>query len=145
MNQPFSSSAAGPFGRRLKRERGARIPVTVVTGFLGAGKTTLVRSFLQTEEGRGTAVVVNEFGAAGIDDALLRASADETVLLGNGCLCCTVRSDLQIALRKLVMERERGEVPDFRRVVIETSGLADPSPILQSFVTDRALGGEFHV
>jgi len=145
MNQPFSSSAAGPFGRRLKRERGARIPVTVVTGFLGAGKTTLVRSFLQTEEGRGTAVVVNEFGAAGIDDALLRASADETVLLGNGCLCCTVRSDLQIALRKLVADRERGEAPDFRRIVIETSGLADPSPIMQTFATDRALGTEFHV
>lgn len=145
MNQLFSSPASGPFGRRLKRERGARIPVTVVTGFLGAGKTTLVRSFLQTEEGRGTAIVVNEFGAAGIDDALLRSSADDTVLLGNGCLCCTVRSDLQIALRKLVADRERGEIPDFRRIIIETSGLADPSPILQTFATDRALGGEFHV
>ncbi|MGH6790641.1 MAG: CobW family GTP-binding protein [Pseudolabrys sp.] len=145
MNQLFQSPAASPFGRRVKRERGARIPVTVVTGFLGAGKTTLLQKFLQTEEGRGTAVVVNEFGAAGIDDALLRSSADETVLLGNGCLCCVMRSDLQIALRRLVMERERGEVPDFRRVMIETSGLADPSPILQSFATDRALGGEFHV
>lgn len=145
MNQLFASSTAGPFGRRLKRERGARIPVSVVTGFLGAGKTTLVRSFLQTEEGRGTAVVVNEFGATGIDDALLRASADDTVLLGNGCLCCTVRTDLQIALRKLVADRERGDAPDFRRIVIETSGLADPSPILQTFATDRALGTEFHV
>ncbi|HVV61053.1 MAG TPA: GTP-binding protein [Pseudolabrys sp.] len=145
MNQLFQSPAASPFGRRVKRERGARIPVTVVTGFLGAGKTTLLQKFLQTDEGRGTALVVNEFGAAGIDDALLRSSADETVLLGNGCLCCVTRSDLQIALRRLVMERECGEVPDFRRVVIETSGLADPSPILQTFVTDRALGGEFHV
>ncbi|HET7849920.1 MAG TPA: GTP-binding protein [Pseudolabrys sp.] len=145
MNQIFQSPAAGPFGRRLRRERGARIPVTIVTGFLGAGKTTLVRSFLQTEEGRGTAIVVNEFGAAGIDEALLRSSADDTVLLGNGCLCCTVRSDLQIALRKLVSDRERGEIPDFRRIVIETSGLADPSPILQTFATDRALGSEFHI
>lgn len=145
MLQPFQSAQAGPFGRRQKHTRGARIPVTVVTGFLGAGKTTLVKRFLQTPEGRGTALVVNEFGAIGIDDALLRSSADETVLLGNGCLCCNVRSDLQVALRQLVSERERGQVPYFGRVVIETSGLADPSPILHTFATDRALGGEFHV
>lgn len=145
MQQLFQSTQSGSFGRRLKHARGARIPVTVVTGFLGAGKTTLVKHFLQTPEGRGTAVVVNEFGAAGVDDALLRSSADETVLLGNGCLCCNVRSDLQVALRRLVSERERGQVPYFNRVVIETSGLADPSPILHTFATDRALGGEFQV
>jgi G3E family GTPase len=145
MNEIFPSPAAGRFGRRLKRERGARVPVTVITGFLGAGKTTLLKRFLGTQEGRGTAVVINEFGATGIDDALVRGSADETVLLGNGCLCCITRSDLQLALRRLVVERERGEIPDFRRVVIETSGLADPSPILQTFATDRALGGAFHV
>ena len=121
------------------------MPVTVVTGFLGAGKTTLLRAFLATPEGQGTAVVVNEFGAAGIDDALVRESADETVLLGNGCLCCITRSDLQRALRRMVIERERGELPDFKRIVIETSGLADPSPILQTFATDRALGDMFHV
>ena len=141
----FPSRAAGPFGRRLKRERGARLPVTVVTGFLGAGKTTLVRRFLASPEGQGTAVIINEFGAVGIDDALLRASADETVLLGNGCVCCVTRTDLQVALRRLVFDRERGTVPPFARVVIETSGLADPGPILQTFSTDRALGGEFHI
>jgi len=145
MNELFPSPAAGQFGRRLKRERGPRVPVTVVTGFLGAGKTTLLRRFLGTPEGRGTAVVVNEFGATGIDDALIRSSADETVLMGNGCMCCITRSDLQQALRRMVVERERGEVPDFRRIVIETSGLADPSPILQTFATDRALGEVFHV
>ena len=141
----FPSRAAGPFGRKLKHARGARIPVTVVTGFLGAGKTTLVRGFLQTPEGRGTAVVINEFGAVGIDDALVRASTDEVALLGNGCLCCTTRSDLQLALRRLVAERETGALPRFGRVMIETSGLADPGPILQTFATDRALGGEFFV
>src|SRR4051812_22767383 len=101
MNEMFQSPTAGLFGRRQKRERGARIPVTIVTGFLGAGKTTLISRFLNTAEGRGTAIVVNEFGAAGIDDALLRQSADSTVLLGNGCLCCVMRSDLQITLRAL--------------------------------------------
>ena len=141
----FPSREAGPFGRRLKRERGARIPVTVVTGFLGAGKTTLIRCFLQSPEGHGTAVIVNEFGAVGIDDALVRDSAEETVLLGDGCLCCITRTDLQIALRRLVFDRERGAVPPFVRIVIETSGLADPAPILQTFSTDRALGGEFHI
>src|SRR4051812_3278503 len=136
MNQLFPSATIGSFGRRQKRERGARIPVTIVTGFLGAGKTTLIRHFLGTPEGHGTAVVVNEFGAEDIDDALLRPSSDKTVLLGNGCLCCVTRSDLQLALRGLVADRSRGEIPDFRRIVIETSGLADPSPILQTFSTD---------
>ena len=141
----FPSREASPFGRRQKRERGARLPVTVVTGFLGAGKTTLIRRFLAAPEGAGTAVVINEFGAVGIDDVLVRDAAEETVLLGNGCICCITRTDLQVALRRLVFDRERGAVPRFARVVIETSGLADPAPILQTFSTDRALGGEFHI
>src|SRR6201990_123407 len=141
----FPSQTAGKFGRRQKRERGSRLPVTIVTGFLGAGKTTLVRRFLETPEGRGTALIVNEFGSEGIDDALLRESSDEVTLLGNGCLCCNTRSDLQIALRRLIADRDRGKIPRFDRVLIETSGLADISPILQTFSTDRALGGEFAV
>jgi G3E family GTPase len=141
----FSSPDLGSFGRRQRHARAHRIPVTVVTGFLGAGKTTLVKNFLELPEGRNTAIVVNEFGATGIDNALLRSSADKTVLLGNGCLCCSVRSDLQLALRRLVAERARGSIPHFSRVVIETSGLADPGPILRTFATDRALGEEFHV
>jgi G3E family GTPase len=141
----FPSREASPFGRRLKRERGARIPVTIVTGFLGAGKTTLIRRFLGSPEGQGTAVIVNEFDAVGIDDALIREAAEQTVLLGNGCICCVTRTDLQVALRRLIFDRERGTVPLFGRVVIETSGLADPAPILQTFSTDRALGGEFHI
>jgi G3E family GTPase len=119
--------------------------VTVLTGFLGAGKTTLLRHFLATPEGSGTAVVVNEYGAVGIDDALIRSSTDQTTLLGNGCVCCITRTDLQNALRRLVIDRERGDIPPFVRIVIETSGLADPGPILQTFSTDRALGSEFFV
>src|SRR5437660_2526941 len=126
----FPSREAGLFGRRLKRERGARIPVTVVTGFLGAGKTTLIRRFLESPEGQGTAVIVNEFGVVGIDDALVRDSAEQTVLLGNGCVCCITRSDLQLALRQLLIDRERGLVPGFARIVIEISVLSDPAPIL---------------
>jgi G3E family GTPase len=141
----FPSASAGRFGRRQKRERGSRLPVTIVTGFLGAGKTTLVRKFLTTPEGRGTALIVNEFGSVGIDDALLRESTDEVTLLGNGCLCCNTRSDLQVALRRLVADRDRGKIPHFGRVLIETSGLADLSPILQTFSTDRALGSEFAI
>jgi G3E family GTPase len=145
MQELFPSPSAGRFGRRQKRERGARIPVTVVTGFLGAGKTTLVKHFLATPAGHGTAVLVNEFGQEGIDDALLRDSSEKTLLLGNGCLCCNFRSDLQVALHRLVVDRERAVIPHFGRVLIETSGLADPSPILTTFATDRALGGEFFV
>jgi G3E family GTPase len=119
--------------------------VTVVTGFLGSGKTTLIRELLTTPQGADTAIVINEFGEVGIDNALLRASSDATVLLGNGCVCCTVRSDLQESLRTLFADRARGAVPSFRRVVIETSGLADPGPVLQTFASDRALGEEFHL
>jgi G3E family GTPase len=142
---PFSTPDSGPFGRRQRRPRGARIPVTVVTGFLGSGKTTLIRGLLSRPEGANTAVVINEFGEVGIDDALLRASSDATVLLGNGCLCCTVRTDLQESLRTLFADRARGAVPNFERVIIETSGLADPGPVLQTFASDRALGQEFHL
>jgi G3E family GTPase len=144
-SSPFAGSEALPFGRRQRRARGPRVPVIVVTGFLGAGKTTLIRALIDRPEGANTAIVVNEFGEIGIDQALLRASSDATVLLGQGCLCCEVRSDLQETLRALFIDRGRGAVPSFARVVIETSGLADPGPVLQTFASDRALGGEFHL
>ena len=141
----FGGRDASLFGRRQKRPRGTRLPVVAVTGFLGSGKTTLIRALLDKPEGSGTAVVVNEYGEIGIDHALLRSSSDATVLLGNGCLCCNVRSDLQETLRALFADRARGAVPSFVRVIIETSGLADPGPVLQTFATDRALGREFHL
>jgi G3E family GTPase len=141
----FGGKDAPLFGRRQKRARGPRLPVIVVTGFLGSGKTTLIRGLLDKPEGANTAVVVNEYGEVGIDDALLRSSSDVTVLLGNGCLCCNVRTDLQETLRELFADRARGAVPSFERIVIETSGLADPGPVLQTFATDRALGREFYL
>jgi G3E family GTPase len=141
----FAGTEALPFGRRQRRPRGARIPVTIVTGFLGSGKTTLIRELLARPEGANTALVINEYGEVGIDHSLLRASSDATVLLGNGCVCCAVRTDLQESLRMLFADRARGAVPSFQRVVIETSGLADPGPVLQTFASDRALGEEFHL
>ena len=141
----FGGKEAPLFGRRQKRPRGPRLPVVVVTGFLGAGKTTLIRALLDKPEGANTAVVVNEYGEIGIDHALLRSSSDVTVLLGNGCVCCNVRTDLQETLRGLLADRARGAVPSFERVVIETSGLADPGPVLQTFATDRGLSREFHL
>jgi G3E family GTPase len=145
MGSPFAGKNPDLFGRRQKRPRGPRVPVVVVTGFLGAGKTTLIKRFLDQPEGAGTAIVVNEFGEIGIDHALLRSSSDNTVLLGNGCLCCNMRSDLEETLRGLIADRARGAVPSFERVMIETSGLADPGPVLQTFATDRGLGREFHL
>jgi G3E family GTPase len=141
----FAGTDSSPFGRRQRRVRGARVPVAIVTGFLGAGKTTLIRALLATPEGADTAIIVNEYGEVGIDDALLRASSEATVLLGNGCVCCLMRSDLQETLRTLFAERASGAAPGFRRVIIETSGLADPGPVLQTFASDRALGAEFHL
>src|SRR6266481_5085243 len=124
MLELFPSPTAGPFGRRLKRERGARVPVTVVTGFLGAGKTTLLRHFLGLADGAGTAVIVNEFGATGIDDALLRSSSDNVALLGHGCLCCNVRSDLALTLRRLIAERTLCLYPQLCRLVLGSSEAA---------------------
>ena len=141
----FGGKDAPLFGRRQRRARGPRLPVIAVTGFLGSGKTTLIRALLANPEGANTAVVVNEYGEVGIDNVLLRSSSDVTVLLGNGCLCCNVRTDLQETLRGLFADRARGAVPSFERVVIETSGLADPGPVLQTFATDRGLGREFHL
>ena len=145
MTDLFAGGDAAPFGRRQRRPRGARIPVTIVTGFLGSGKTTLIQRLLQTPEGANTAVVVNEFGEVGIDHALLRGSSDATVLLGNGCVCCAVRSDLEETLRTLFADRARGAASSFERVIVETSGLADPGPVLQTFASDRALAREFHL
>src|SRR3954465_15235055 len=141
----FSTPDASPFGRRQRWARGARIPVTVITGFLGSGKTTLICELLRRPEGANTAIVINEYGEVGIDDALLRTSSDATVLLGNGCLCWTVRTDLQESLRALFADRARGAVPAFARAITEPSGPPSPGPVWQTLASDRALGEEFHL
>ncbi|MDP6346728.1 MAG: GTP-binding protein [Alphaproteobacteria bacterium] len=120
-------------------------PINVVTGFLGSGKTTLLANLLRAPELADTAVLVNEFGEVGLDHDLLRGVAESTLLLDNGCLCCAIRGDLQTALRDLLSQRERGEVPHFRRVVIETSGLADPVPIAYTLLTEPVLQHHFRL
>ncbi len=112
------------------------IPVTILTGFLGSGKTTLLRHLLRHTEMDETAVIVNEFGEVGLDHVLLEISEEDALLLDNGCLCCGLRGDLVDTLHSLLERRERGEIPAFKRVMIETTGLADPVPVMQTFRTD---------
>ena len=113
------------------------VPITVLTGFLGSGKTTLLRRQLQDPAMSGTAVIINEFGDVGLDDALVEKTDEDTVLLPSGCVCCTVRGDLTKALAKLHKQSLYGEIPRIRRVVLETSGLADPTPIAHTLMTDE--------
>ena len=115
------------------------IPVNVVTGFLGSGKTTLLRRLLVSPRLASTAVLVNEFGEVGLDHHLLEPVAGDMVLLDNGCVCCAVRDDLRGALLDLHGRRERGEAPRYDRVVIESSGLADPAPVLHTLTADPVL------
>jgi G3E family GTPase len=123
----------------------ARIPVTLVTGFLGSGKTTLINAGLKSPDLAKTVVVVNEFGEVGLDHQLYTSSNDAVVVLENGCLCCTVRSDLIATMNSLYHDRAKGHLPDFNNVVIETTGLAEPSPVIQAFLSEPTLDGLYRV
>ena len=113
-----------------------KTPVVLLTGYLGSGKTTLLSRLLLHPDMGETAVIVNELGEVAIDHHLLRRVDERTVVLGNGCVCCTLRGDLADELRDLLSRRDRGEIPPFGRVVVETTGVADPAPILYTLLAD---------
>ncbi len=113
------------------------IPVVVLTGFLGAGKTTLLKRLLRDPDYADSAVIINEYGEVPLDHDLLASSEETFVATATGCLCCVVRSDLAATLMDLHRRRAAGEVPAYRRVLIETSGLADPAPILHALMTEQ--------
>jgi len=123
----------------------SRLPVTIITGFLGSGKTTLLRRLLRHPGMSRAAVIINEFGDVGLDHELVAASSEQMTLLSNGCLCCAVRTDLQETLRELFVKRRAGEVIDFDRVFVETTGLADPVPVLHTLDSDGLLGARYRL
>lgn len=118
-------------------------PLSVVTGFLGSGKTTLITGLLRRADMADTVVIVNEFGEIGLDHHLIKQVTDNVVLLPNGCLCCTVRQDVVQTLRDLHRSWLTGELPDFGRVLVETTGLAEPAPLLSSLVGNPLLADVF--
>jgi G3E family GTPase len=125
-----------------------KIPVTILTGFLGAGKTTLLNHILQSNAQEKIAVIVNEFGAVDIDSALVASGEEHLVTLDNGCICCTVRNDLVETLTDLLkrkLEMDGATKLEFDRIVIETTGLADPIPLAQTFMTDEVLMAAYEI
>ena len=122
-----------------------RIPITLITGFLGSGKTTLLSQLVKHADMAGAVVVINEIGEIGIDHDLVAMATEKIALLANGCICCSVRSDLQETLRDLFARRQVGEIPDFDRVIVETTGLADPAPVVQTLVSDTLLAARYRL
>ena len=122
-----------------------KTPVNLITGFLGSGKTTLLQRLLAHPALANTAVLINEFGEVGLDHHLLERIDDTMVLLQSGCLCCTIRGELSDAIKDLQSKRARGQVPNFRRLVIESTGLADPFPILSTVQADPVLKHHFRL
>ena len=122
-----------------------KLPVSLITGFLGSGKTTLLKHLLRDPAMNRAAVIINEFGEVGIDHELVASSSESMTLLSNGCLCCSVRTDLQETMRELFIKRRAGEVIDFDRVFVETTGLADPVPVLHTLQTDGMLGAQYRL
>jgi G3E family GTPase len=121
------------------------IPVSVITGFLGSGKTTLLNGLLGHSKMADTAVIVNEFGEIGFDHLLIEQAIEDTVLLENGCICCSIRGDLVDTLLSLHRQMTRGGIPVFSRAAIETTGLADPAPVLQTLMSDPRITGLFEL
>ncbi|HEY0833705.1 MAG TPA: GTP-binding protein [Azospirillum sp.] len=122
-----------------------RFPVSVLTGFLGSGKTTLLQHLLHHPGMARTAVVINEFGEVGLDHLLVAKSTENMLVLDSGCVCCTVRGDLVDTLKDLFLKRVRGDIPEFDRVIVETTGLADPAPIIHTLMSDPLLAARFRL
>jgi G3E family GTPase len=120
-----------------------RIPVVLVTGFLGSGKTTLISALLAHPALGETAVLVNELGEVAIDHHLVRQIDERTVVMASGCVCCTLRGDLRDELRDLLTRRARGEIPAFERVIVETTGLADPAPVVSTLLSEPVLRHQY--
>ncbi|MEW6687922.1 MAG: GTP-binding protein [Pseudomonadota bacterium] len=123
-------------------EENRMVPVTILTGFLGAGKTTLLNRILREDHGRRIAVIENEFGEVGVDNDIIEKSEEQILELNNGCICCTVRGDLIRILGSLKGKRDAGALR-FDRVIIETTGMADPGPVAQTFFTDEEIGNYY--
>ena len=118
------------------------VPVTILTGFLGSGKTTLLNRILKEDHGHRIAVIENEFGEVGVDNEIIETGDEQIVEMNNGCICCTVRGDLIRILGTLREKRDQGALK-FDRVVIETTGMADPGPVAQTFFTDEEIGNYY--
>ena len=143
---PEDGQASGQTGdRRASVKTESRTPVIILTGFLGAGKTTVLQKMLAQENYGDTAVLINEFGEIGIDQQLIAPVSPNVVLLDSGCLCCQIRGELKDALADLLERRARHEVPPFRRIVIETTGLAEPTPIIAILQADPMLVHQLRV
>ena len=117
----------------------SRLPVSVITGFLGSGKTTLLNRLLRHPDMSDSAVIINEWGEVGIDHLLVETVDGEVAVMASGCVCCTLLSDLETTLRGLLVRRDKGEIPPFCRVLLETTGLADPAPIMQMLLNNPLL------
>src|SRR5438128_4803875 len=136
---PIYNPALG-LGARMQESN--MVPVTILTGFLGAGKTTLLNRILKEDHGNRIAVIENEFGEVGIDNAIIEKTDEQIIEMNNGCICCTVRGDLIRILGTLKEKRDAGALK-FDRVVIETTGMADPGPVAQTFFTDEEIGNYY--